>query len=222
MIKKFIIIFFVLLCLIFPLSLGENSPVTKQIFYGSILFVGGSGPGNYSSIRDAIDNAPDGDTVFVYSGTYQLSTELYFNKSINLIGEHRDTTTIIPGDAEENQLILIRAKYMSVSRFTFRNIIIKNYDDNVKFINNTFRIDAYNQAWGSGVINSQGSYNSYIENTIVLINQTKNFRPYSGLNLEDLHSVILNNTISGAKYGLDFGGENNTVSGNTFIDNKNV
>ncbi len=33
---------------------------------GNWLYVGGSGPGNYTKIQDAIDNASDGDTVFVY------------------------------------------------------------------------------------------------------------------------------------------------------------
>ena len=39
-------------------------------FDGNTLYVGGSGPGNYSSIQGAIDDTVDGDTVFVYSGVY--------------------------------------------------------------------------------------------------------------------------------------------------------
>ena len=38
---------------------------TIATFDGNTLYVGGSGPGNYSSIQDAIDNASDGDTVYV-------------------------------------------------------------------------------------------------------------------------------------------------------------
>ena len=37
---------------------------------GKTLYVGGSEPGNYTKIQDAINNASDGDTVFVYNGTY--------------------------------------------------------------------------------------------------------------------------------------------------------
>jgi uncharacterized membrane protein len=33
---------------------------------GATLYVGGGGSGNYSTIQAAIDNASDGDTVFVY------------------------------------------------------------------------------------------------------------------------------------------------------------
>jgi len=47
----------------------------------SILYVGGSGPGNYSKIQDAIDNASEGDTIFVYNGTY--NEQINVNKPFN-------------------------------------------------------------------------------------------------------------------------------------------
>ena len=50
---------------------------------GNTLYVGGDGPGNYSTIQDAIDDAVDGDTVFVYSGIYD---RVCIQKSISLIG----------------------------------------------------------------------------------------------------------------------------------------
>lgn len=55
--------------------------------YGRTLYVGGNGPNNYTKIQDAIDNANDGDTVFVYNGIYY--ERLFINKTINLIGECR-------------------------------------------------------------------------------------------------------------------------------------
>jgi len=61
---------------------------------GSILYVGGTGPNNYTGIQDAINNATDGDTIFVYSGVYEEN--IVINKSIRLIGEN-PTTTIIRG-----------------------------------------------------------------------------------------------------------------------------
>ncbi len=59
------------------------------------LYVGGGGPGNYSSIQMAIDNASTGDTIFIYNGTY--SEHVLVNKSVSLVGEDRDTTTIDGG-----------------------------------------------------------------------------------------------------------------------------
>ena len=61
---------------------------------GTILYVGGSEPGNYSKIQDAIDNASDGDMVFVYEDSSPYFENVYINKSILLIGENKDTTTI--------------------------------------------------------------------------------------------------------------------------------
>ena len=88
-----LILLFVGTCLI-PATAQNNvkqSPTSR----GEWLYVGGSGTGNYSSIQRAIDNANDGDTVFVYSGTYYEYINV--NKSINLIGENNIKTIINGG-----------------------------------------------------------------------------------------------------------------------------
>jgi len=51
---------------------------------GNILYVGGDGPNNYTKIQDAINDAHDGDTIFVYYGIYNES--IIMNKSVSLIG----------------------------------------------------------------------------------------------------------------------------------------
>ncbi|HEC82336.1 MAG TPA: hypothetical protein ENI53_00425 [Thermoplasmatales archaeon] len=61
----------------------------------NILYVGGSGANNYTNIQSAIDNASDGDTVFVYNGTYYENVVI--DKSITFVGENKETT-IIDGD----------------------------------------------------------------------------------------------------------------------------
>ena len=38
--------------------------------YGNIQYVGGNGSGNYTAIQDAIDHAEQGDTIYVFKGTY--------------------------------------------------------------------------------------------------------------------------------------------------------
>ena len=69
------IIFLFILSALAPLTLGYNvkiSDIKEQtpliVSRGNTLYVGGSGPGNYTKIQDAIDNTSDGDTVFVYKG----------------------------------------------------------------------------------------------------------------------------------------------------------
>ena len=56
------------------------------------LYVGGTGPGNFTKIQDAINASVDGDTVFVYSGYYPEC--LLIKKSIRVFGENRDTTVV--------------------------------------------------------------------------------------------------------------------------------
>ncbi|MCJ2557088.1 MAG: right-handed parallel beta-helix repeat-containing protein [Candidatus Thermoplasmatota archaeon] len=58
----------------------------------TVLFVGGAGPGNYTTIQDAINASTPGDTVYVYSGTY--CGEILVNKALTLRGEGALTTTI--------------------------------------------------------------------------------------------------------------------------------
>jgi len=49
-------------------------------------------PDDYSTIQEAINNASDGDTVYVRSGVYIENPII--NKTINLIGENKETTII--------------------------------------------------------------------------------------------------------------------------------
>ena len=110
-------IIFLLVCVSFTGSTNSLSMSKSQTFTfeGNILYVGGSGEGNYTSIQDAIDDASNGDTVFVLddSSPYQMTTWLTIEKSINLIGENRDTTVIsgkvdiINGSADTEVLIVI-------------------------------------------------------------------------------------------------------------------
>jgi pectin methylesterase-like acyl-CoA thioesterase len=66
-------------------------------------YVGGTGPGNFTTIQSAIDASNNGDTVYVYNGTY--SEHLIINKTLSLVGEHRDTTNIQLGESDRVQYI---------------------------------------------------------------------------------------------------------------------
>jgi parallel beta-helix repeat protein len=109
-----------------PSSTGIN--VVKQSTIvsldGNTLYVGGSGPGNYTRIQDAVDNTSDGDTVFVYNGTYQERVTI--EKAIKLLGEEKNTT-IIDGRYSEGIIILIKSSNVTVHEFTLKNCIEDGY-----------------------------------------------------------------------------------------------
>ena len=81
------------------------------------LYVGGSGPNNYTCIQYAIDDANDGDTVFVYEGLYDEL--IIINTTISLIGENK-YTTIING-SENADIVTINADNVNISGFTVEN-----------------------------------------------------------------------------------------------------
>ncbi len=125
--KKYLIFIILLLGLtIQPLTQGivyekSNHPTIN----GNIFYVGGSGPGNYTLIQDAIDDASDGDIVYVYndSSPYEECIEIY--DRISLIGEDKYSTIII-GDCIEN-LITINDWDVTISGFTIKRNDSKNY-----------------------------------------------------------------------------------------------
>ncbi|MGF3554617.1 MAG: right-handed parallel beta-helix repeat-containing protein [Thermoplasmatota archaeon] len=91
----------------------------KSLNNGNILYVGGNGPGNYSSIQAAINDSSDGDTIFVFAYSSPYFENLIINTSINLVGEDRNTT-IIDGEKIDDT-IWIRASFVNVSGFTILN-----------------------------------------------------------------------------------------------------
>jgi len=98
------------------LYLGKQS--IKPLSSGNILYVGGNGAGNYSSIQDAIDDASDGDTVYVYDDSSPYYENVIVDKSINLIGEDK-YTTIIDGE-RKGTVVQINVDNVNVTGFTIR------------------------------------------------------------------------------------------------------
>jgi len=66
-----------------------------------VLYVGGSGLGNYTTIQDAINDAEDGYTIFVYDGIYYENLKI--SKSISIIGQSSDGVVL---KSDENGIII--------------------------------------------------------------------------------------------------------------------
>ncbi len=87
---------------------------------GNWLYVGGSGPGNYTKIQDAIDNASSGDTVFVYDDSSPYYENVVINKvSVSLIGEDKNTT-VIDGN-KKGDVVYIEVNNVKIAGFMIQN-----------------------------------------------------------------------------------------------------
>lgn len=65
---------------------------TLNVGKNNILYVGGNGLQNYSCIQSAVDEAIDGDVIFVYNGTYHEN--IIVATSITIQGENKENTII--------------------------------------------------------------------------------------------------------------------------------
>jgi hypothetical protein len=220
-----IILLFVAISII-PSTAQDTKKSSLPTSSGKWWYVGGSGPGNYTNIQDAINASSDGDTIFVYSGTYPTSN-MYIEKAIRLIGENKNTTIV---ESSSNVVVYIKSHthHVAISNFTFQNFAVETqHNDNISISDNIFLTTIY---YGNpSVIYSSGSYNTFEGNAIILRHATEEESgPKECMGLNEYHSIIANNTLVGATYtGLDIGGipfEDeqyglNTVSGNTFSNN---
>ncbi len=109
---------------------GNNVAFVEKI--GNILYVGGSGPNNYTSIQAAINDAEDGYIIYVYPGQYNES--IVINKSISLIGiEQNGEKPVIDGSVNEKEkVVTIEANNVTFKNFIVmygRGLVIKNSND---------------------------------------------------------------------------------------------
>jgi parallel beta-helix repeat protein len=121
MIKKGSVVSIVLLFILINgfSSLAYSATKTSSLIpRGEWLYVGGSVPGNYTKIQDAIDNASNTDSIFVFSGTYYEN--LRINKSISLLGENQ-ASTIIDGQETNGHVVSIITEGVTLCRFTIQN-----------------------------------------------------------------------------------------------------
>jgi parallel beta-helix repeat protein len=196
---------------------------------GKTLYVGGSGPGNYTKIQDAINDASGGDTVYVFNGTYYENINV--TKSINLIGEDRKTTII--NGSENKEIVKITSDNVSINGFMINGnsknglkiISSKNIVSNNIFSNCLYSIrlyDSFNNEIFQNIIdnNSIGielstSSTNKIYNNFISNNRNGILVWYSSLN-----NHIKNNSIeSNQQLGVRLSTTSATVSGNSFSNN---
>lgn len=239
LVAKSMIVGIVLLCIGASSVTAVNIQPIQPMGRG-ILYVGGGGPGNYTSIQEAIDNSTTGDTIFVYAGTYaeNIDTKL---KKVALIGEDRDTT-IIQGQTTD-PVVRIGNSDTSIEGFTMIGtsveiiILVASLSEDVFITNNVIEngIQGISLAVTTSRVTIVG--NTIMDNIYIGIQvQSSTYNLIQGntienngaqgidVSLNSNHNSILNNTITGnGEEGIAISGlasTENTVEGNVISDNK--
>ena len=216
--KKTIVIGILLLCVSASVASAFNILTTKgppPLDCGKWLYVGGTGPQNYSTIQSAIDAATKGDTIYVYKGTYSENVQIH--TSLSLLGEDKDSTIIDSGGI--SSVISLNANNITVTGFTLRNAGtvygdagIKIYSDSTTVAHN---IMEHNPSYG---IRFEQSDNNIIDGNIVRLNQDNGVDCFTSSN-----NSILNNIITGNNFGgleMHHSCRFNTISNNTIENNR--
>ena len=214
-----VIIILLLVATCFNQVIAQETEKPFLLSRGNWLYVGGSGSGNYTRIQDAVDNASDYDTIFVYQGKYYENVEI--DTIINLIGQDKNTTIIDGGSKHDVICIHNNNNGVTVSGFTIQNS--GNYSD------------GYTHDCGIDIL----SNNNTIENNIIIDNVLDGIRiglandnfitkntiknnTHNGIWVESSHNntinqnMIINNMFSGIEINF---GKKNIISENIVADN---
>ena len=152
-------------------------------------------------IQDLIDNASDGDTIFIPSGTYYEN--IIIDKRISLIGEDKKTTVI---DGGHGIVVSIVVDWVNISGFTIQNI---GGNAGIKIISNHATIIGNSiTSWSVGIRLESSSNNIITGNnvteggTIFLYKSSDN--------------IITDNNITTGSIWLYYSSGTN-ISGNTMV-----
>jgi parallel beta-helix repeat protein len=170
---------------------------------------GGSPPEDFTSIQDAINASSDGDTVFVYSGTYYEN--VIINKSINLTGENRENTIIDSGGS--GIVVNVSADWVNITGVTISNggdgILLWLYS-NSNITDNIFTLNS-----GEGLRIKESSNNT------IYSNHFSDHINYPMTFVSSSNNTIVNNYFSSTNnHGVHFISSSNiNFTNNTFLNN---
>jgi len=114
-----VILLFVSVSVVPSTGTRDVKQITMSTAKGDTLYVGGSGSGNYSTIQEAVRNATNGDTIFVYNDSSPYYEIVSVYKSISLIGEDRNST-VIDGSGMAS-VVYVSADGVKIRGFTIQN-----------------------------------------------------------------------------------------------------
>jgi parallel beta-helix repeat protein len=194
----------------------DITPVVKASITFYVDDVPGEGPGNppedFTSIQDALIAANDGDTIYVYNGSYYESVPI--NKMISLIGEDRNSTLIDRmGNGDD---VIIFSDWTNITGFTIHNSGAAGSDAGINIDDANNVTISYNNIISNDLgiyITPSSSYNNIIGNNISG-NDDDGIHMYSSFN-----NVIGNEIYSNGRLGLNFDSNGPYWRGNNIINN---
>jgi len=204
---------------------ADVKTISSVSFDGNTIYVGGSGPNNYTMIQSAIDDAVDGDTVFVYDDSSPYYENIIVDKSINLVGENNSKTVI-----DGNRSVYVSVDWVNISEFTIQcGIFLDSCGNNIISDN-----IICNRSW-SGIELSYSCNNIITDNKILgnvhgieLFHSSNNIIT-GNIIISNIGIIILssssNNNITGNKISNCFFGimlvfsSKNIIEKNNFIGN---
>jgi parallel beta-helix repeat protein len=213
-----IILLFIETCIMPAIAQDIEKP-SLPTSRGNWFYVGGSGPGNYTRIQDAVDNATDGDTVYVFPGTY--TEHLNIEHSITLQGAD-PLTTIIDGQGTNQDIVSCIAAATVITGFTIfncsisRSCVLLNHTSNCLLqkniihtgkygvtLKNAQNISIQNNSFSQPLYTHAGYIGININNCINSIFAQNNLSSWdSGIYLYGTYLIIINNTITNADRGI--------------------
>lgn len=195
----------------------------------NILYVGGSGPNNYTALQDAINASSPGDRIIVFAGTYGRVTVnislLTMEGRGAIIGgiQINANSVTLDGFIIKNRYraVTIDGNYNEIKNCTIFNssygIKISGYYDKIsRTLKGTHNKIHQNKIFNNGYYGiwiDHGEQNEILQNEI--------YRNEIGIYLQKSHEHLMAyNTIRNNNIGVKIqGGENNTVKRNNITDN---
>jgi hypothetical protein len=174
--------------LVFPLGISNVAASPRTITV----------PDDYSSISSALENASEGDVVFVKSGVYYENPQI--TKSVSLVAEDNESTIVVGTGGEERgarAVFTILASNVEISNFEITSL---NYSSNTMYATGIL------VGGDSCVITENNIYNTY----------------YGIFASVQSNTIISRNNIKATlKDGIRFcGGSLNVISENNIVENR--
>jgi parallel beta-helix repeat protein len=209
-------IFCVLVCMLMIISMiipVSGTTVSEKMSHpqtmGNTLYVGGSGPYNYTTIQDAVNDAVSGDTVFVFDDSSPYYENVIVDKSITVIGEDKESTVI---DGSMNgDVVKVTVDNVDFSGFTVRNSQLHDYYAGIQISSSEVSIhdcNVYNTAFG--VYMTSGAHNTIVNNHFE--------ENYVGVAVTKRCSIT-GNILMNNEEGIRVNGRFNEIKENMFVEN---